>query len=268
MHSGKMSYSKIMSFLECPGRYKLRYIDNAPCEERESRGRIVHKYIEGILSDKLCIDTDSTAGMIAFELVNFLDSDVEEHYIERRIDFSFGGEEWIAKPDLILKRSDGVYDVVDFKSTGLSEKNALQGAVYFYAVTSELGSCRSVKFISPNKTKTYTYTVETVEKYLLGIMRAIRGATQFEFRPGAYCNYCSYNVSCPVFNSNDTVGEYMRLNKRVLELRNQFKDIMSEKGYIQSATGKYIYRNGSIYPTTAVYDAFVSEGLLTKGECS
>jgi len=246
MNERPLSYSAIASFLECKARFKYRYIDGLSCEDDRNRGQIVHEYIEGILKDNFKVHTDPIAAFIALNLASVIDKAVVSYDVEKEIRFTAAGKPFIAKPDLIIRRCGGEIDVVDFKSFGLSEKNILQGAVYFLAALSEYGRCDGVTFLSPVSSRTYKFEKKHVEAFLKGVIKAMEEESEYEHMPGSHCSYCSYKNVCSVYKGGDDIGQFLRYSTELKKIRSKFMNEMKEFGCIEREHGIYVYKNGQL----------------------
>jgi RecB family exonuclease len=186
----KISYSRVNTYLFCPYKYKLIYIDNlyAPVNADVTFGHIVHRTLE-----QFCIGKEESYDTLidcynkswkndgfvspqqAFEYYirgnkilesyyeSFKKSNTEIVYVEKPFETNIGKYRFIGIIDRIDKYPDGTYEVMDYKThikIWEQEKvdKDLQLTFYAYACKNIFGfnpDKISVYFLSENK-KVYT----------------------------------------------------------------------------------------------------------------
>ncbi|MDR1511781.1 MAG: PD-(D/E)XK nuclease family protein [Endomicrobium sp.] len=186
----KISYSRISTYLFCPNKYKLVYLDNVyiPLSVDIVFGHIIHKTLERFHSlekssyDLLleCYDDSwRSDGFVnpqqVFEYYqrgkqmlenyyrSFKESNSEVLYVEKSFDANIGKYRFVGIIDRIDRYPDGTYEIIDYKThvnVWGPEKidKDLQLSFYAYACRSVFGfnpDKMSIYFLSENK-KVYT----------------------------------------------------------------------------------------------------------------
>jgi len=186
----KISYSRVNSYLFCPYKYKLVYLDNVhiPASVDITFGRTIHKTLEQFHSvekpdyDMLfeCYDNvwrndgfidpqqifeyyKRGKQMLENYYKSFKESNTEILYVEKTFDANIGKYKFVGIIDRIDRYPDGTYEVIDYKTHAkIWEQERvdkdLQLSFYAYACKNVFGfnpDKMSMYFLSENK-KIYT----------------------------------------------------------------------------------------------------------------
>ena len=228
----KISYSRISTFLFCPQKYKMIYIDNQhiPLNGDITFGQTIHKTLEKYHSEKgetlelLMEAYDDSWKNEGFEspqqsfeyynrgkkmLENYYDSfkqsDIEILYTEKSFDANIGKYRFIGIIDRIDRHPDGKYEVMDYKThaTAWEQERVdkdLQLSFYAYACKNVFGfnpDKISVYFLSPN---IKVYTKRTPEEIAAAIniaLEASENITAENFDPDtSKCSGCDFKKKC------------------------------------------------------------------------
>ncbi|MCA6069964.1 MAG: PD-(D/E)XK nuclease family protein [Endomicrobium sp.] len=228
----KISYSRVSTYLFCPYKYKLVYLDNMhiPVNADITFGHIIHKTLEQFHSeteqsyDNLFEYYDSswkkdgfTDPQQIFEYYNrgkhmlenyyesFSESEAEVLYVEKAFDANIGKYRFIGIIDRIDKYSDGTYEVMDYKTHAkIWEQERidkdLQLSFYAYA-------CRNVFGFNPDKIAVYFLSYNKkiyTKRSQMEINGAVNGAIEVaeaiageNFDPDtSKCQFCNFKLKC------------------------------------------------------------------------
>ncbi|MDR1401093.1 MAG: PD-(D/E)XK nuclease family protein [Endomicrobium sp.] len=228
----KISYSRISSYLFCPYKYKLLYLDNIyiPVNMNITFGRIIHKTLERFHSvresgyDALleCYDNswkndgfDNPQQIFEYHqrgkqmLENyyrsFKESNTEILYVEKAFDTNIGKYKFVGIIDRIDRYPDGMYEIIDYKTHIKVWKpervnEDLQLSFYAYACKNVFGfkpGKVSVYFLSENKK---IYTVKSRSEICDAINIAISASENIvaeNFDPNvSKCKMCDLKFKC------------------------------------------------------------------------
>lgn len=228
----KISYSRISTYLFCPQKYKLIYIDNQhiPLNGDITFGQTIHKTLEKYHSEKggtfeqlleAYDDSWKNEGfespqqsfeyygrgkkMLEIYYNSFKLSDAEIVYTEKAFDANIGKYRFIGIIDRVDRHSDGKYEVMDYKTHAKAWEQErvdkdLQLSFYAYACKNVLGfnpDKISVYFLSPN-IKMYTKrTPQDIESAINLALEAAENITAENFDPDASkCQSCDFKKKC------------------------------------------------------------------------
>ncbi|MDR2426758.1 MAG: PD-(D/E)XK nuclease family protein [Endomicrobium sp.] len=228
----KISYSRINTYLFCPYKYKLIYIDNQyiPLNADITFGQIIHKTLEkyhsrggkdlsGLMEcyDESWENKGFATAQQNFEyyrrgtlmLENYFKSfsvlDIKILYTEKSFDANIGKYRFIGIIDRIDEYSDGTKEIMDYK-THLKAwdqqrvDSDLQLTFYVYA-------CKNVFGFMPDKISAYflsdnikIYTKRSHEEIENGINLALETAEKImddDFSPNtSKCGNCGFKLKC------------------------------------------------------------------------
>lgn len=228
----KISYSRINTYLFCPYKYKLIYVDNKhiPLNADIVFGQTIHKTLEVYHSkqgkdfEQLLEAYDESwknegftdpqqsfeyyhRGKNMFEVYfeSFKNSNTEILYTEKSFDANIGKYRFVGIIDRIDKHPDGKYEVMDYKThiKAWSQEevdNDLQLSFYAYAcknVFSLNPDLISVYFLSPNK-KIYTKrTPKMIADAINTALETAENITAENFDPlTEKCKNCDFKKKC------------------------------------------------------------------------
>lgn len=228
----KISYSRINTYLFCPQKYKLVYIDDVhiPINADIAFGQSIHKTLDAFHAKKLntleelfeCYDASwKNEGFITpqesflyyqkgkkiletyFE--TFKKTKPTVVYTEKSFDTNIGKYRFIGIIDRIDKLSDGKYEVTDYKThkniwSQQEVDNDLQLSFYAYA-------CKNVFGFNPDKISIYflsadkkIYTTRSREQINSAIELSLDTAEKImaeEFTPNTLrCAKCDFKFKC------------------------------------------------------------------------
>ncbi|MDR1417572.1 MAG: PD-(D/E)XK nuclease family protein [Endomicrobium sp.] len=238
----KISYSRVNTYLFCPQKYKLIYIDNlfVPVNADITFGHIIHKTLEQFCRSKNnsydnLIDCYNSSwkndGFISpqqtFEYYmrgndildnyykSFKESKTEIIYVEKSFDANIGKYRFIGIIDRIDKYSDGTYEVMDYKTHVKSwsqEKvdKDLQLTFYAYACRNVFGFNPdeiSVYFLSENK-KMYTKRTQNAINKAIDIAMDVAENIMLEnFEADTTkCSFCDFRFKCKYSKGSEKEG--------------------------------------------------------------
>jgi CRISPR/Cas system-associated exonuclease Cas4 (RecB family) len=228
----KISYSRVSTYLFCPYKYKLIYLDNLhiPINANITFGHIIHKTLERFHVGKEqsydtlfeCYDdawrNDGFIGpqqifeyygcgryMLANYYKSFNALDTEILYVEKAFDANIGKYKFIGTIDRIDRHPDGRYEIVDYKThkeiwkQERVDKN-LQLTFYVYACKNVFGFDPdeiSVYFLSENK-KIYTKRSwsEISDAIDVAIETAESVAAEIFDPDVSKCQMCGFKLKC------------------------------------------------------------------------
>jgi RecB family exonuclease len=228
----KISYSRVNTYLFCPYKYKLIYLDNLhiPINADITFGHIIHKVLEKFHAggeqsyDMLfeCYDDawrndgfvdpqqvfeyyERGRHMLANYYKSFNASDKEVLYVEKAFDANIGKYKFVGIIDRIDRYHDGRYGIVDYKTHAKiwgQERvdKDLQLSFYAYACKNVFGFDPdeiSVYFLSENK-KIYTKRSrsEISDAVDIAVETAENVATE-NFDPDvSKCQMCDFKLKC------------------------------------------------------------------------
>jgi RecB family exonuclease len=231
----KISYSRVSTYLFCPYKYKLVYLDNlhTPVNADITFGHILHRTLEQFHTGKdrsrgalfeCCDNAWKNDGfsdpqqifeyykrskcMLDNYYESFMESKAEVLYVEKAFDTNIGKYRFIGIIDRIDRYPDGEYEIIDYKThmkIWEQEKvdEDLQLSFYAYACKNIFGFSPykiSVYFLSENKK---IYTRRSQSKISDAINIAIATAENIaseNFNPNfSKCYSCDFNLKCKVF---------------------------------------------------------------------
>ncbi|MDR3257019.1 MAG: PD-(D/E)XK nuclease family protein [Endomicrobium sp.] len=239
----KISYSRINTYLFCPYKYKLIYLDNfhIPITADITFGHIVHKTLEQFHGGKEhscddlfeCYDNSwkkdgFTDPQQTFEYYirgkqmlenyykSFSESKTRVLYVEKAFDANIGKYRFIGIIDRIDKHLDNTYEVIDYKThlrIWEQEKvdKDLQLSFYAYACKNVFGlnpDKMSVYFLSENK-KIYTKRSQTEISEAINVTIEIAENIAVEnFEPNIpKCQMCDFKLKCKYSKDRVESGE-------------------------------------------------------------
>jgi RecB family exonuclease len=228
----KISYSRISTYLFCPYKYKLVYLNNfhTPVNADITFGHIIHRTLEKFHAGKEqscealfeCCDTawkndgfsdpqqifeyyKRSRFMLSNYYKSFMKSNAKILYVEKAFDANIGKYRFIGIIDRIDKYPDGKYEIMDYKTHIKIWKQKridedLQLSFYVYACKNIFGfnpDKISVYFLSENK-KIYTTRSQSEISYAINI--AIETAENIileKFDQNlSKCYACDFNLKC------------------------------------------------------------------------
>jgi RecB family exonuclease len=228
----KISYSRVSTYLFCPYKYKLVYLDNLhiPVNADITFGHIIHKTLEQFHSGTRCSqdslfdyydlawknDGFSDPQQI-FEYYNrgkqmlenyyksFCNFTSEVLYVEKAFDANIGKYRFIGIIDRIDKYPDGTYEIMDYKThVKIWEQERidkdLQLSFYAYACRNVFGfnpDKISVYFLSENK-KVYTERSQNEINDAVNIaIETTENIAAENFDPDILkCQFCDFKLKC------------------------------------------------------------------------
>jgi putative RecB family exonuclease len=245
----KISYSRINTYLFCPYKYKIIYIDNIriPDNPAIAFGNIIHKTLEIFhLSKKFSYnnlyecynDSWKKEGFIIpqqqFEYYkrgekllkdyyeSFCKSKTDILYVEKSFNTNIGKYKFVGIIDRIDKHFDGIYEVIDYKThLKIWDKNKvnddLQLSFYAYACKNIFNFSPvklSIHFLSKNK-KVYTERSYTMISNAIEIaLKTADDITAEKFDPNPLkCKKCDFKLSC----------EYSKYKIKTIKLKNNIR---------------------------------------------
>jgi putative RecB family exonuclease len=228
----KISYSRISTYLFCPYKYKLVYLDNLyiPVNPNITFGHIIHKTLEQFHAGK---DRSKDAlfeyydkswkndgfndpqqifeyyqrgtKMLENYYISFCQANPEVLYVEKSFDANIGKYKFVGIIDRIDRHSDGTYEVMDYKTHAqIWEQERidkdLQLSFYAYA-------CKNIFGFNPDKISVYflsdnrkVYTKRTKEDINNDINIALDVAEKIaieNFDPDlSKCSICDFKFKC------------------------------------------------------------------------
>jgi putative RecB family exonuclease len=228
----KISYSRINTYLFCPYKYKLVYLDNLhiPVSPDITFGHIIHKTLEQFHAgkdqpkDALFEHYDKSwksngfndprqifeyyqrgIKMLENYYISFCQVKPEVLYVEKSFDANIGKYRFIGIIDRIDRHGDGTYEVMDYKTHVQSWEQEridkdLQLSFYAYA-------CKNIFKFNPNKISVYflsdnrkVYTKRTKEDINNAINIALDVAEKIvieNFDPDlSKCSICDFRFKC------------------------------------------------------------------------
>jgi len=228
----KISYSRINTYLFCPHKYKLVYLDNfhIPLNADISFGHIIHKTLElfhggydysydslfecyynswkndGFIDSQQIFDYYMRGKQLLENYYNsFLCSKAKTLYVERAFDTNIGQYRFMGIIDRIDKYPDNTYEIIDYKThlkIWKQEKinKDLQLSFYAYA-------CKNVFGINPDKISVYflsknkkVYTKRSKSEIFKAISIAVKIAENIvieNFDPNVLkCWSCDFKLKC------------------------------------------------------------------------
>ncbi|MDR1433919.1 RecB family exonuclease [Candidatus Endomicrobiellum devescovinae] len=228
----KISYSRVNTYLFCPYKYKLVYLDNfhIPVNSDITFGHIIHKTLEqfhggGDQSRDALFECYDNAWkndgfkdpqqifeyyrrgnqMLENYYTSFCDAKPEVLYVEKPFDTNIGKYKFVGIIDRIDKHPDGTYEVMDYKThVQIWEQERvdkdLQLTFYAYACKNILGfnpDKISVYFLSENK-KVYTKrTQDDINNAINTAIDIAEKITAENFDPDlSKCFVCDFRFKC------------------------------------------------------------------------
>lgn len=299
----RISYSALEAFKRCPLKFKLQYLDKIKTSKSKEAlfGTLVHKVLKTLHEPGLLIPTEE-------EILKFFadswDSSIYSDEREASAAFSRGVkmlkdyyaknypadfnvvtlETMFAAPietkkethlitgkiDRVDKTNDGLFEVIDYKTTKKmpsqeSVDKDLQLAVYHLGVINRWPSLKEKN--QPVKVSLYylqhgeklstlrqAEQMEETKENIIQTIDSIQAAQQkekFEPKPSALCDWCEYQKYCPLykhkfiekklfFNDQDVkalIGEYVALkdeidkkDDRMIEIKSDLSKFMDQEG--------------------------------------
>lgn len=215
------SYSQLDSFQHCQKQYQFDYVLK---EEKKFvgvvlDGTITHKFLELLWGR----DWDTVTKMVIEQygmydkikrLKEYLQTIVGETFfkhtvdVEKPINFTIDGKEFIGYIDRLDKRDDGTYEIIDYKYgvyeySAYNLSNSLQVDLYSYAVM-QLYNVNQVFFTYYN-IKQNTQVTRLVKKQsirlpdIISLVNGIENAKAKNYFPpqvSSFCAYCFFNQHC------------------------------------------------------------------------
>jgi len=228
----KISYSRISTYLFCPHKYKLIYIDNQyiPINADITFGQIIHKTLEryhsgcgkdisklmecydecwenkGFLSPQQCFEYYRRgSGMLENYFKSFSVSDTKILYTEKSFEANIGKYRFVGIIDRIDECSDGKKEIMDYKTHAKVWEQErvdkdLQLTLYAYA-------CKNIFGFNPDKISVYflsnntkMYTKRSAKEIENGINLALDTAekiTSENFEADTLkCGNCDFKLKC------------------------------------------------------------------------
>lgn len=245
MFINRISHSKEDCYKQCPGKYKLRYIDRVDEDPKANKGALefgsfIHEVFEYGLSattvaqlyeigDKIKSKyriTKQYENLIETCYKNFLRlnaSLTKTISAEQKLVTKEAGDyEIISIIDRLVEGKDGGILILDYK-TGRTEKTKFdlfkdrQLKKYVYSVHKEFNI--PIEKISAghfyprtNNLVVIKYTKSSIlaeSKQTANTVWEIRKKkkTDFPFKKNQFCNWCSYRIYCDLFNDSFTVNQ-------------------------------------------------------------
>jgi len=236
----QLSYSMLLTYLQCPYRYKKRYLDHQR-DERPisflSLGRSLHlslaSFLRGVLAGKTepndadfllqvlrqnwisqgYADEEEERDWFARAsemLVNYANSrDARERpfAIERAFRARLGRLGLFGKIDRIDERSDGTYEIIDYKVGGFDSPEELQArelqtAFYYLGATHGLSikvSLISYHYLSTATTVSFDHLPDDVFRQRIEtILDTMNKDKEFKARQNLFCQNCRFTAECPL----------------------------------------------------------------------
>jgi len=239
----KISYSRISTYLFCPYKYKLIYIDNQyiPVNADIIFGQIIHKTLEQYHSRNgkdlpeltECYDASwknegfespqqsfeyYRRGMEMLEnyFKSFSTSDVKILYTEKSFDANIGKYRFVGIIDRIDEHPDGKKEIMDYKThakvwTQERIDKDLQLTLYAYACKNVFGfnpDKISVYFLS-NNTKMYTKrSAKEIEDSINLALNTAENIMSDNFDADTTkCGNCDFKLKCKFSSYKNEAGE-------------------------------------------------------------
>ncbi len=289
----EISFTKLKSLYECPRQWQMRYILNAEKEndiaEEFKRGKEVHALVESAILHK----DPTLVEEINPKLVVYLDDLIKKNnfiWIENRFEKEIGEFKVVGFPDIVAV-GDKEVRVIDIKSQLLDQKlkfseldKFTQIQLMFYAwLVSEKYPNHAIKVGVISWIGNFPFAEFDV--YPMDIMRFQRklkieldyakrtlgeyAEFGFQARPGSWCAYCQYKMSCPseykIEDIQSVAGELRKLEEKVEELKKVLKNYTKETGKIIQV-GDYEYgwfetQETEIIQIDALIDYLIQRGM-------
>lgn len=198
-----LSYSKIDCYLECPRKYKHRYIDKIKEPE--------NIYLEFGTNFHNSIKERKSANPIVDKMVTSLYSNEEFKKYEKRIKefelkvfYEFEGEEFISIFDAI--GDDFLLEFKSSKSEWTEEmfRKELQSSVYLNACNVTNPEIKKLVYFIVTKdeqTKVQfreVFLSEEKTDIIKNTIKAIKTDTEFKCKKNKYCFFCPFYRGCPM----------------------------------------------------------------------
>ena len=231
-HEFKISYSRLNSFLFCPYKYKLIYVDDmrAPINADISFGHSIHNALEKFHSQRskdfralhACyIDTWKNEGfdtptqcyeyylrgkkILENYFESFKSADVQILFNEKKFETNIAKYKFVGIIDRIDRHPNGDYEVMDYKTHAKVWEQErvdkdLQLSLYAYACKTVLGfnpNIISVYFLSQNK-KIYTARPpEQIQECINLSVEIAQKIVAEDFEPNTQkCPVCDFKNRC------------------------------------------------------------------------
>ncbi|MDD5021065.1 MAG: PD-(D/E)XK nuclease family protein [Endomicrobiaceae bacterium] len=235
----KISYSRINTYLFCPQKYKLVYLDNKyiPLNADISFGLSIHKILEHYYkSSEYTYESMIDSFNLHWDSSGYeTPQDVYVYYLrakktlkdfwntygkskpkniltEKRFETNIGQYQFIGIIDRIDESEDGTRELVDYKThktiwTQETIDNDLQLSLYCYACKTALGFLPekiAIYFLSHNR-KIYTSRNEDKIQHAVNVSLEVADKiNKSEFDPNtSKCQYCDFKNSCDYSIVND-----------------------------------------------------------------
>lgn len=231
-NSFKISYSRINTYLFCPHKYKLIYLENKyiPLNSDISFGNSIHKtldhfYKAGIYSYENLMDSlnfcwessgyenHQEAYISYLRAVDVLNNfwqtygkyPAKKIYTEHNFKTEIGKYPFIGIIDRIDEYEDGTRELVDYKTHKViweQEKvdNDLQLSLYCYGCKAALGFIPdkiAIYFLSQNKKIYTTRNQEQIDNAVKLSVNIADKINNEEFEPNTEkCSFCDFKASC------------------------------------------------------------------------
>lgn len=299
----RISYSALETFKRCPLKFKFQYIDKikTPKSKEAVFGTLIHNALkmlhepglivpteEDLLKyisdnwDSSLYQTEQESAMAFAQAIKMMKDYYAKNYpgefnvvaletpFEAPIKLGNDLHLITGKIDRIDKNKDGLFQVIDYKTTKKmpsqeSVEKDLQLSVYHLGVANRWPSIIEEKrpirvslyFLKHGEILSATRTPEQLEETKEGIAKSLEKITgsakaeKFDPTPNPLCDWCEYQRKCPFykhkfveeklfFNDQDIkalIGEYSTLKDEVDEKDKRMGEIKSELGKFMDQEG-------------------------------
>ena len=220
-----ISYSKISSFITCPLKYNLQYVEKIEGDPASSSSAQLGKYIHEVLEHyREGLDINEVAKLfenkytIADEekavIPRLLETGSEHYKIyagrnfesELKIEHK-ANEDYTINGiiDKLYHLDDNKFAIIDFKTGRSKSDNSLQMKFYIYLLWKNRGippsnvTCK-VYYLRTKQTVTYEFDLDTMKEFegwLMTMCELTEKVEKFNHNFSSACNYCAYrNNSC------------------------------------------------------------------------
>lgn len=259
----EISFTKLKSLYECPLSWYKKYVLNKEPEndiaEEFKVGREFHFLIERIFEGHgLKREYTEDLAKINPELADTVEElalTADEVLIEKKIEKEINGTIVKGVPDVVLIFEDYI-EIIDIKPLllwksmkfeNLDKFTQIQLMFYAWLLSENYPEHAIIvsvlSYISPIPYLRWMASKENIEKFQRALLKEIDYANKtfvdylehgFEARPGAWCAFCRYKMSCPseykIDDFQSVANELRKLEEKVEELRKIVKDYTRQTG--------------------------------------